>query len=129
MRTTKRPRGLKGDLIAFLAEKKDWIHKGEIQALTWTNKRNGTRYIPDNVGTCLRWLERNCWIAVRDDKNSKSVCYKYIPNLEDLPKRYIPTSDRPKGKEDVLFEKPKAQGEIFDEPAVSEEDIASYMNS
>jgi len=122
----REPKGLRGQLISHLREKKDWVHKGDIQNIKWFNSRNGTQYIPDAVGVNLRWLERNHYIAVKADRNNKSVLYKYIPSYpEDLRRRYIPTSQRPEGEEGILFR----DGKVVIKEEVSEEEIMSYMNS
>jgi hypothetical protein len=121
------PKGLKGLLISYLQQQKDWTHKGTIQELVWKNPKNSTRYIPDNVGTCLRWLERNHFIAVKDDKESKSVLYKYLPSWPDERRKYyIPTSQRPEGEEHILFRDPPV---VLKEEIVSEEEQQSFFST
>lgn len=102
---TPKLKGLPKQLFTKLFEHGDWVPKGDITAIEWTHlsgKSRGARYLPETVGRALRHLEEQHLIAVKPC--GISVQYKYIPiDGRRLRERYIPTSARPKGKEDVLF--------------------------
>lgn len=90
--------------LAYHMRHGDWIHKGVLTAdMEWrhlSGKKIGSRYLPETVGRALRHLEEDCVIAVK--QAGVSVQYKHIPEGERR-QRYITSSCRPKGQEDVLF--------------------------
>lgn len=99
----KKLSGLPLQVKSFLFERRnDWVPKGDITAVTFyheTGKSRGARYLPETVGRTLRNLEEQHIIAVKPC--GISVQYKYLPL--HLRERYIPTSSRPAGSEEVLF--------------------------
>lgn len=92
---------LKNQLVDFFYKKADWIVKGQITAITWRDKYKNVTFLPETVGRKLRELEKESQIAVK--KCGKSVQYKYLSKVGGYRERYIPYSQRPKGKEDILF--------------------------
>lgn len=83
---------LADQLVRFLKEPHEWVHKGALLRMEWRNAKNGTLYMSETVGRTLRSLEESKIIAVKDDDNGKSVVYKWLP-----PERratYIPFSER-----------------------------------
>lgn len=99
-------KGLPAQLKGHLCKAGDWVAKGTLTAdMVWRHnigKHYGKRYLPETVGRALRSLEEASIIAVKDQ--GISVCYKWIP--PELRKRYIPGSQRLKGKEHILFKQP-----------------------
>ncbi len=100
----KRLTGLPAQLVSFMQSPHVWHAKGKLTAdMQWKHQRGknyGKRYLPETVGRALRSLEENRVIAVKAD--GISVQYKWLPS--DMRKRYIPSSQRVVGYEDILFE-------------------------
>lgn len=96
-------KGLPKQLVGYLRVNWAWHAKGHLTAdKVWRHdvgKHYGKRYLPETVGRTLRSLEEQSVIAVKAD--GISVAYKWLP----FEKRasYIPITQRPAGKEDVLF--------------------------
>lgn len=82
---------LKEQIVRFLRER-DWTSKAVILEGKFYYKNSPKKYMSDTVGRTLRSAEEESLIAVKDDPNSKSILYKYIPpHLRPL---YIPYSLR-----------------------------------
>ena len=96
-------RGLPAQIVGYMSHHHVWHSKGTLTAdIVWkhTQGRNyGKRYLPETVGRALRLLEEKSIIAVKEQ--GISVQYKWIPH--EMRKRYIPSSSRPMGWENVLF--------------------------
>ena len=84
----------------FLSNKKSWFHKGTLLRLRLKNKQ-GNIYMGPTIGRALRNLESEKFLAVRPDKNGKSIEYRYLP--EQLRDYYLNHSERPNGEKDKIF--------------------------
>ncbi len=87
-------KGLPLQLKLHLQSKACWVSKGTLTAdKVWkhdTGKNAFKRYLPETVGRCLRSMEEDKILAVRDE--GVSVEYRFIP-FEHRHK-YIPWSQR-----------------------------------
>lgn len=73
---------LKSQLKTYLRETGCWVHKGQIEEMRWKNQKNFTYYLASNVNRTLQKMREYGIIEVRDDKNRKSVEYRYaIPKV------------------------------------------------
>lgn len=86
--------GLALQLKLHLRAKGNWVSKGTLTADTvWKHQKGksyGKRYLPETVGRCLRSMEEEKLVAVRQD--GISVEYRYIP--EEFRGKYIPWTQR-----------------------------------
>jgi hypothetical protein len=94
--------GLPKLLKDYLKQVNCWEAKNALSRMTWEN------YGADLVGRTLRGLEERSVIAVRYDGARSHAFYRYIP--EDYRDKYIPSSQRPIGKENELWKVPIADG-------------------
>jgi hypothetical protein len=97
-------KSLKETVIKYLAHNPDWHNKGFLtDTLKWSYLEKGTNktYLAESVGRKLRIAEEESRIAVKQDPNSNSVLYRFLP----VEKRssYIPWSMRDNDKKDILF--------------------------
>lgn len=86
---------LKSQLLQYLFKlAPHWVHKGQLENIKWKNQKNFSYYLPSNVASELRKMEQASKIAVRDDKNRKSIEYRYLN--EEERDTYIPQHEKKK---------------------------------
>lgn len=89
----------KEQLHDYLLGTGGWCASGILQRMEFKNE-DGTIASPASIDRRLRELENECLIAVKYENKHHSY-YKHIPVIRRP--FYIPTSERPKGKEKILF--------------------------
>ncbi len=82
-------KGLKEDLVRWLANQNIWIPKPTILNMTWKYP-DGRVYMQNTVDRALRFAEEESRIAVKD--YGVTIQYKFIPPLMRI--KYIPWSTR-----------------------------------
>lgn len=83
---------LKDQLISYLFNKKEWVHKGEILDKKWYYTNCNKTFMQNTIDRELRRAEEESKIAVKKDPIHKGNMYKYLP--KEIRERYIPTSLR-----------------------------------
>lgn len=92
---------LRKQIKKYIQQRKGWIHKGELERAGFKDK-NGSYYLASTVTRMLRDLESNKEIITREDKNGKSVEYKFMDEI--VKPFYITHNERIKEKKKDLFE-------------------------
>lgn len=97
-----RQLSLENILARYLASHNEWRSHGYLSdTMKWKYVEKGVEktYMAETVGRKLRKLESEGRIAVRQSNQSNE--YKFIP--VEHRKRYVPWSERPSDRKNVLF--------------------------